>query len=91
MRRFPLRLEYQRGFAPARRGDELVGDPPGDVGGVRCAQLLEAAATAGEILPGMDAYELLRGVGNLCIGAGNNPRYDARRMVELVIAGLRLH
>jgi hypothetical protein len=39
----------------------------------------------------MDAYELLRGVGNLCIGGDNNPRYDARRMVELVIAGLRLH
>ena len=56
-----------------------------------CAQLLDAAATAGEIRPDMDAYELLRGVGNLCIGADNNPRYDARRMVELVIAGLRLH
>ena len=55
-----------------------------------CAQLLDAAATAGEILPDTDAYELLRGVGNLCIGADNNPRYDARRMVELVIAGLRL-
>jgi hypothetical protein len=39
----------------------------------------------------MDAYELLRGVGNLCIGADSNPRYDARRMVGLVIAGLRLH
>jgi AcrR family transcriptional regulator len=56
-----------------------------------CAQLLDAAATAGEILPDMDAYELMLGVGNLCIGADNNPRYDARRMVELVIAGLRLH
>jgi hypothetical protein len=56
-----------------------------------CAQLLEAAGAAGEIRPDMDAYELLRGVGNLCIGADNNPRYDARRMVELVIAGLRLH
>ena len=56
-----------------------------------CAQLLDAAATAGEILPDMDAFELLRGVGNLCIGADNNPRYDARRMVGLVIAGLRLH
>ena len=55
-----------------------------------CAQLLDAAATAGENLLDMDAYELLRGVGNLCIGADNNPRYDARRMVELVIAGLRL-
>jgi AcrR family transcriptional regulator len=56
-----------------------------------CAQLLDAAAAAGEILPGMDAFELMLGVGNLCIGADHNPRYDARRMVELVIAGLRLH
>ena len=30
-------------------------------------------------------------VGKLCIGADHNPRYDARRMVELLIAGLRLH
>ena len=56
-----------------------------------CAQLLDAAAAAGEIRPGLDAYELLRGVGNLCIGADSDPRYNARRMVELVIAGLRLH
>jgi len=56
-----------------------------------CAQLLDAAAAAGEIRPGMDAFELMLGVGNLCIGAGNNPRYDARRMVGLVIAGLRVH
>jgi hypothetical protein len=56
-----------------------------------CAQLLDAAAAAGEILADMDAYELMLGVGNLCIGADNNPRYDARRMVGLVIAGLRLH
>jgi AcrR family transcriptional regulator len=55
-----------------------------------CAQLLDAAAAAGEILPGMDAYELMLGVGNLCIGADSNSRYDARRMVGLVIDGLRL-
>lgn len=53
-----------------------------------CAQLLDAAATAGEIRPDMDAFELMRGVGNLCIGAENNARYDARRLVELLIAGL---
>jgi hypothetical protein len=53
-----------------------------------CAQLLNAAAAAGEILGDVDAFELMRGVGNLCIGAENNPRYDARRMVELLIAGL---
>ncbi|MFR9775575.1 TetR/AcrR family transcriptional regulator [Micromonospora sp. MS34] len=55
-----------------------------------CGQLLAAAAEAGEIRPDMDAYELLRGVGNLCIGA-DHPRYDARRMVGLLVAGLRRH
>jgi AcrR family transcriptional regulator len=53
-----------------------------------CTQLLGAAAEAGEIRPGIDAYELMRGVGNLCIGADADPRYDARRLVELLIAGL---
>jgi AcrR family transcriptional regulator len=53
-----------------------------------CTQLLEAAAVAGEIRSDMDAYELMRGVGNLCIGADHDPRYDARRLVELLIAGL---
>ncbi|MFI7451280.1 TetR/AcrR family transcriptional regulator [Nonomuraea sp. NPDC049714] len=54
-----------------------------------CADLLDAAATAGEIVPDMDALVLMRGIGNLCIGA-ESPRYDARRMVGLVIEGLRL-
>ncbi|MYS82977.1 TetR family transcriptional regulator [Streptomyces sp. SID5474] len=54
-----------------------------------CAELLEAAAGAGEIRPDLDAYELMRAVGNLCIGADSDPRYDARRVVEVLIAGLR--
>ncbi|MFI9361201.1 TetR/AcrR family transcriptional regulator [Kitasatospora sp. NPDC053057] len=54
-----------------------------------CAELLEAAAAAGEIRPGLDAYELMRGVGNLCIGADSDPRYDARRLAGLLVAGLR--
>jgi AcrR family transcriptional regulator len=54
-----------------------------------CAQLLDAAAAAGEIRSDLDAYELMRGVGNLCIGADSDPRYDARRLVELLVAGLR--
>lgn len=53
-----------------------------------CTRLLEAATAAGEIRSDVDAYELMRGVGNLCIGADNDPRYDARRLVELLIAGL---
>ncbi|MFI7497125.1 TetR/AcrR family transcriptional regulator [Streptomyces sp. NPDC049687] len=54
-----------------------------------CGQLLEAAADAGEIRSDVGALELMRGVGNLCIGAENNPQYDARRLVGLLIAGLR--
>ncbi|MEV0612312.1 TetR/AcrR family transcriptional regulator [Nonomuraea sp. NPDC050404] len=54
-----------------------------------CARLLDAAAGSGEIRPGQDAYELMRGVGGLCAGAGNHPRYDARRLVGLLVAGLR--
>ncbi|MET8145717.1 TetR/AcrR family transcriptional regulator [Sphaerisporangium sp. NPDC005288] len=55
-----------------------------------CAGLLRAAAAAGEIRADVDAYELMRGVGNLCIGADTDPRYDARRLAGLLIAGLRL-
>jgi len=54
-----------------------------------CAQLLDAAAAAGEIRTDMDAYALLRGIGNLCAGVAGDSRYDARRMVALLIAGLR--
>ena len=54
-----------------------------------CATLLEAAAAAGEVRSDIDAYQLMRGVGNLCIGAEDNPGYDARRLVELLVAGLR--
>jgi AcrR family transcriptional regulator len=53
-----------------------------------CAQLLDAAVDAGEIRPGVDAFGLLYAVGNLCAGVGGDSRYDARRMVALLIAGL---
>jgi AcrR family transcriptional regulator len=53
-----------------------------------CAQLLDAAAATGEIRPDVDAYVLMRAVGNLCIGVDGDSRYDARRMVGLLIAGL---
>jgi len=54
-----------------------------------CTQLLDAAAESGEIRAGQDAYEFMRGVGGLCAGGGNNSRYDARRLVGLLVAGLR--
>ncbi|HWC82168.1 MAG TPA: helix-turn-helix domain-containing protein [Pseudonocardiaceae bacterium] len=54
-----------------------------------CGQLLKAAAQAGEVRSDLRPLELMRGVGNLCIGADTDPRYDARRLVEVLVAGLR--
>ncbi|MFD4481942.1 MULTISPECIES: TetR/AcrR family transcriptional regulator [unclassified Streptomyces] len=55
-----------------------------------CEQLLDAAVDAGEIEPGTRAYELMRGIGNLCIGHDSDPgRYDSRRLIELLLRGLR--
>ncbi len=53
-----------------------------------CAQLLAAAAEAGEIHADIEAYELMRAIGNLCIGGEFDKRYNARRMVALLMAGL---
>lgn len=54
-----------------------------------CAQLIDAAAEAGEIVADIEPVALLRAVGNLCIGAPADPRYDPRRMAGFLIAGLR--
>ncbi|MFJ8106000.1 TetR/AcrR family transcriptional regulator [Streptomyces sp. NPDC096132] len=54
-----------------------------------CADLLGASATAGEIRSDIGALELMRGIGNLCIGAENNPLYDARRLIDVLVSGLR--
>ena len=54
-----------------------------------CAHLLEAAALAGEISANVEALELMRGIGNLCVGIEGDSHYDARRLVGLLVAGLR--
>ncbi len=54
-----------------------------------CTRLLDAATRSGEIHSDLPALALMRGVGNLCIGADSDPRYDARRLVALLVAGLR--
>ncbi|MEU9400773.1 TetR/AcrR family transcriptional regulator [Streptomyces sp. NPDC048242] len=54
-----------------------------------CAHLLDAAAESGEISPGTQPYELLRGIGNLCVGRENDPRYDPRRLIALLLQGLQ--
>lgn len=55
-----------------------------------CADLLGAAAAAGEIRPDIGAFELMRAVGNLCIGANTDDGYDPPRMIGLLLAGLRV-
>lgn len=55
-----------------------------------CGRLLDAAVAAGEIRADVDAFALMYAVGNLCAGVRDDPRYDARRMVALLVAGLRL-
>ena len=54
-----------------------------------CESLLEAAVDSGEIAPGQAAMELMRAVGNLCIGTAD-PRYDPRKMARILVAGLRI-
>jgi hypothetical protein len=54
-----------------------------------CAQLLRSATDAGEICAYLEPQELMRGVGSLCIGAGHASSYDARRLVGVLVSGLR--
>jgi hypothetical protein len=54
-----------------------------------CAQLLRAATDAGEICADLEPQELMRGVGSLCIGADRTSSDDARRLVRVLISGLR--
>jgi AcrR family transcriptional regulator len=51
-------------------------------------RLLAASAAAGYTRADIQPYELMLGIGNLCIGAGTSPGYHARRMIDLLLAGL---
>lgn len=51
--------------------------------------LLDAAVSAGEISNGTDPYDLLRAIGNLAAGSGIDPQGHTKRMVGLLIRGLR--
>jgi AcrR family transcriptional regulator/RimJ/RimL family protein N-acetyltransferase len=54
-----------------------------------CGQLLDAAVSAREVRTGLSAYELMRGIGSLCARRDNDPRYDPRRLIELLLLGLQ--
>ena len=51
-------------------------------------QLLKASAAAGHTRADIRAYDLMLGIGNLCIGVETFPDYHARRMIDLLLAGL---
>lgn len=51
--------------------------------------LLDTAARAGEIRSGTDPYDLLRGIGNLAVPAGEDNDGHTERMIALLVDGLR--
>ena len=53
-----------------------------------CGELLAAAAAAGQVRSDVDGYQLMRAVGGLCVDAGDERRYDARKMVRVLLDGL---
>ncbi|MFG6501882.1 TetR/AcrR family transcriptional regulator [Microbacterium sp. P05] len=53
-----------------------------------CATLLDHALASVDAPPPTDAYNVLKGIGNLCIGAAADPRYDTDVLVQLFISGV---
>lgn len=51
--------------------------------------LLEAAVSSGQVRDGIVAYDLLRAIGNLSMASGEDGPAHARRMVSLLVDGLR--
>ncbi len=56
-----------------------------------CGSLLEAALESRHEASQVDAYNLLKGIGNLCIGAASDVRYEADVLVQLLISGVLAH
>ncbi|MEI5583563.1 MULTISPECIES: TetR/AcrR family transcriptional regulator [unclassified Agromyces] len=55
-----------------------------------CGSLLEAARAERGLLdhePVLSGYSLLKGIGNLCIGASGDSDYDADRLVQALVSG----
>lgn len=55
-----------------------------------CGELLDAARAGRGLADeegALNGYSLLKGVGNLCIGAATDPGYDADRLVQALVTG----
>jgi len=53
-----------------------------------CGSSRSAALGSVDAIPPVDAYNMLKGIGNLCIGAASDSRYDAEALVQSLISGL---
>lgn len=53
-----------------------------------CGSLLEAALESLDPEPPVDAYTVLKGIGNLCIGSAGDAKYEAEVLVQLLISGV---
>lgn len=53
-----------------------------------CGSLLEAAREPGAAATEIDAYNVLKGIGNLCIIASSDAQYDPAALVQLLISGV---
>ena len=53
-------------------------------------KLLQAAAAASQVRPGVAPYDLLRAIGNLSVASGDDARDHTRRMVGLLLDGLKI-
>ncbi|WP_428267661.1 TetR/AcrR family transcriptional regulator [Haliangium sp.] len=93
LRRYTSFIATKRGLAAALHS----GDPAFDAlpGYFRerlepaLETLLDAAASAGQIRADVEPYELLRAVGNLSATNGEDGGLHSRRMVDLLVDGLR--
>ena len=93
LRRYTSFIATKRGLASAlHSGDAAFDGLPGyfrEHLEPALQSLLDAAVRAGQIRDDVEPYELLRAVGNLSIGSGDDEAVHGRRMVDLLIDGLR--
>ena len=93
LRRYTVFLGTKRGLAPAlHSGDPAYQALPGyflEKLGPALTALLEAAAAGGTVREDVSAQDLLYAIANLCMPVpGQGPEYN-RRMVALLVDGLR--
>jgi AcrR family transcriptional regulator len=93
MQRYAEFVATKRGLAPALHSGNAAFEPFRTYFGQRLRPafraLLDSAVTAGKIRSDVDADDLLDAVANLCLSAYSDRPEQARRMVALLVDGLR--